>query len=263
MAYTDTKKEEVKEPTTETPTTEGPTTETPTTTVDTPATKVDTPTTTADTVKSQASTPADKVTKAEKATAKLELNLGLKVIYTGKKVTVKWGKVAKADRYEVYAAHCGLDKCKKIKTLSGSKRKFTFTKLNGRKLNPKKHVKVYVVAYRKVNGKEIVLARSITAHVVGTKNAKYTNVRKIKLYKSRYTLKVNKTAKIKAETVLVDKKKKQLSDAHAPQFRYASGNTEVATVDKNGKIKAVGKGTCYIYVYARNGYVKKVRVTVK
>ena len=221
----------------------------------------DTPSTT--TTPGATSAPADKVTKTEKAKAKLSLNAGLKVSYVGKKVTVKWGKVSKADRYVVYAAYCGPDKCTKIKTLSGSKASMTFTKLNGSKLNLKKNIKVYVVAYRKVNGKETKLARSITAHVVGTKNAKYTNVKKIKLSKSSYTLKVNKTATVKAEIVLEDKKKKQLSDGHAPEFRYASSNTKVATVDANGRIKAVGKGTCYIYVYAKNGYAKKIKIVVK
>jgi uncharacterized repeat protein (TIGR02543 family) len=205
----------------------------------------------------------DKVTSAEKAKAKIKLNAGFKVSQTGKKVTVKWGKVSGADRYVVYAAYCNSGKCKKVGTLSGSKTSMTFAKLNGSKLNLKKNVKVYVVAYRKVNGKETKLARSITAHIVGSKNAKYTNVKKIKLYKSKYTLKANKTATIKAKIVLVDKKKKQLSDSHAPEFRYASSNTKVATVDKNGKITAVKKGTCYIYVYAKNGYAKKVKVTVK
>ena len=211
-------------------------------------------------------TPAastDKVTSVEKAKAKIKLNAGLTVSQTGKKVTVKWGKVNGADRYVVYAAYCNSGKCKKVGTLSGSKTSMTFTKLNGSKLNLKKNVKVYVVAYRKVNGKETKLARSIMAHIVGSKNAKYTNVKKIKLYKSKYTLKANKTATIKAKIVLVDKKKKQLSDSHAPEFRYASGNTKVATVDKNGKIAAVKKGTCYIYVYAKNGYAKKIKVTVK
>ena len=219
---------------------------------ETPATPTETP-----------ASQKDKVTKTEKAAAKISINAGLKVSQSGKKVTVKWGKVSKADRYVVYASYCGPDKCTKIKALSGSKTSMTFTKLNGSKLNLKKNVKVYVVAYRKVNGKETKLARSITAHIVGTKNTKYTNVKKIKLSKSKYTLKVNKTATIKAKIVLVDKKKKQLSDSHAPEFRYASSNTKVATVNKNGKITAVKKGTCYIYVYAKNGYAKKVKVTVK
>lgn len=237
---------------TETPGSTTKPTETPTTPTETPATPTETP-----------ASQKDKVTKTEKAAAKISINAGLKVSQSGKKVTVKWGKVSKADRYVVYASYCGPDKCTKIKALSGSKTSMTFTKLNGSKLNLKKNVKVYVVAYRKVNGKETKLARSITAHIVGTKNTKYTNVKKIKLSKSKYTLKVNKTATIKAKIVLVDKKKKQLSDSHAPEFRYASSNTKVATVNKSGKITAVKKGTCYIYVYAKNGYAKKVKVTVK
>ena len=237
---------------TETPGSTTKPTETPTTPTETPATPTETP-----------ASQKDKVTKTEKAAAKISINAGLKVSQSGKKVTVKWGKVSKAERYVVYAAYCGPDKCTKIKALSGSKTSMTFTKLNGSKLNLKKNVKVYVVAYRKVNGKETKLARSITAHIVGTKNTKYTNVKKIKLSKSKYTLKAKQTARIKAKVVLADKKKKQLSDSHAPEFRYASSNTKVATVNKSGKITAVKKGTCYIYVYAKNGYAKKVKVTVK
>ena len=45
--------------------------------------------------------------------------------------------------------------------------------------------------------------------------------------------------------------------------KVTSSNKKVASVDKNGKITAKAKGTCYIYVYARNGYAKKVTVTVK
>ena len=72
-----------------------------------------------------------------------------------------------------------------------------------------------------------------------------------------------RTSSYKAKTVLVDKSKKQLTDAHAEEFRYDTSNNKVATVSSKGKIKAVGKGTCTIYVYARNGYAKKVNVTVK
>ena len=138
----------------------------------------------------------------------------------------------------------------------------TFTKLDGSKLKLKKNIRVYVAAYRKWNGKDARLAKSITAHIVGVKNAKYTNIKKIKLSKRSYTLKAGKTTKIKAKAVLVDKKKKPLPDSYAPMFRYASGNRNVATVDKNGTIKATGQGTCFIYVYAKNGYAKKVKVTV-
>ena len=85
----------------------------------------------------------------------------------------------------------------------------------------------------------------------------------IKLAKSKYTVTAGKTATIKAKTVLVDKRKKQLSNAHAPQFRYASSDNKIATVSKKGKIKGIAKGQCSVYVYARNGYARKITVTVK
>ena len=110
----------------------------------------------------------------------------------------------------------------------------------------------------------MAFGKTITAHIVGSKNTKYTNVKEIKLTsKSSVTLAVGKTSTIKAKVVLVDAKKKQLSDAHTKEFRYVTSNKKVATVSSEGKIKAVGKGTCTIYVYARNGYAKKVKVTVK
>ena len=43
---------------------------------------------------------------------------------------------------------------------------------------------------------------------------------------------------------------------------WESDNVSVATV-KNGKITAVGKGTCYVYAYAQNGVSAKIKVTVK
>ncbi len=44
---------------------------------------------------------------------------------------------------------------------------------------------------------------------------------------------------------------------------YESTDTSVATVNKNGKIKAVAKGSCYVYVFAQNGIYTKLKVTVK
>ena len=44
---------------------------------------------------------------------------------------------------------------------------------------------------------------------------------------------------------------------------YESSNSKVATVTKSGKIKAIKKGTCKIYVYAQNGAYKTITITVK
>lgn len=206
--------------------------------------------------------PVAEPTKEEKAT--LAMNAGLKISQTGSKINIKWGKVKEADGYEVYVTYCGMKFGKSVKVLkNNAKTSINITKINGKKINLKKNFKVYVAAYKMVGGKKKKLAKTITGHIVGRKNTAYTNVKMIKLAKSKYSIKAGKTAQINAKTVLVDKKKKQLSNAHATQFRYASSNKNIATVNKNGKIKGISKGTCTIYVYSRNGYAKKASVTVK
>ena len=195
----------------------------------------------------------------------LSINKGLKVSQTGNKITVSWGKVSGADRYEIYAAYC-TDKFGKKPVKIVTKKdvtSVTITKLNGKKLVLTKNFKAYVVAYKTVDGSKKKLGKTITAHIVGRKNKTYTNVKAIKLAKNKATIKVGKTYKIKASVVLVDSKKKMLSDKHAATFRYASSDKKIATVDKNGKVTAKKKGTCYVWIYAKNGYANKVKVTVK
>ena len=195
----------------------------------------------------------------------LSINKGLKVSQTGSKINVSWGKVSDADRYEVYAAYCGTKFGKtpvKVVTKAGVTSTI-IKKLDGKKLNLKKNFQVCVMAYKTVDGVKQRLGKTVTAHIVGRKNTAYTNVKAIKLEKSKATIKKGGAWKVKASVVLVDPSKKLLSDKHAPTFRYASSNKKVATVNKNGKVRAKKKGTCYIWVYAKNGYAKKVRITVK
>ena len=100
------------------------------------------------------------------------------------------------------------------------------------------------------------LAVSKAVHVV-TNGGKSENYTKVKLSKSKLTLKVDKSKKIKA--TLKHGKKKVV--VHR-KTSWESDNLAVATV-KNGKITAVGKGSCYIYAYSQNGLSAKVKVTVK
>ena len=76
-------------------------------------------------------------------------------------------------------------------------------------------------------------------------------------------MKVGQKVKVKGKVVLKDKKKKPLSKKHARRLRFSVANSKVAKVSKKGKITAVGKGTTTVYVYARNGLAKAVKVTVK
>ena len=52
-------------------------------------------------------------------------------------------------------------------------------------------------------------------------------------------------------------------EKHIALISYESSNTSIATVNNEGKIVAVGKGTCYVYAYAQNGVYKKIKITVK
>ena len=207
---------------------------------------------------------AAKELAAAKKNAKTAMNNQITVTQKGKKITVKWHKASQADGYFVYVQYCGKKYKKPVKTIKkNSTTKVTIKKLNGKKINLKKNFKVVVKPYKIVNGKKVVLAKSMTAHVVGVKNKKYTNVKSIKATKKALTVKVGKTKKAKAKITLVDKKKKHIPSSHAPKFRYRTSNKSIATVDKNGKIKGIKKGTCTIYIYSINGKMTKIKVTVK
>ena len=197
----------------------------------------------------------------DKAAAKIALDAGVIARSSGSKVTASWGAVKGASSYVIYANYCSKKTLKKIKTVSGKTTSFDITKLNGKKFNPKKNLKFYVVAYTTVKGKKVKLAKSIMAHAPGSKNSKRTNVTGVKVKKASFKLKKGKTAKIKAKLVLQKKGKKPLK--HCAKFRYASSNKKVAKVSKKGKITAIGKGKCTVYVYAVSGVSKKIKVTVK
>ncbi len=206
--------------------------------------------------------------KAEEATAakekaKAEFIAGVDGASTESSVTVKWGKVPNAKRYVIYAAYCDKNhkyKYKKIKTVSGKVTKYEVKKLYGKKLNPKKNVKVYIVAQKKKNRKWRKIFKTPTFHIAGAQS-KCSNVKKITVKKNKFTLNAGKTAKIKAKIVLVDKSKKAVN--HVAKFRYRSTNTAVVKVTKSGKIKAVGKGKATVFVYSNNGTAKAIKVTVK
>jgi len=203
------------------------------------------------------------ITPQQKKKAVLTLNAGLKVKHDGNSMTVKWGTVKGADCYKVYAAYAN-GKYELVQTVKGSaKNRLAIKKLDGKKLSTTKIIKVYVAAYKNLGKKDVVLARSITGYVAGKKNAKYSNAKKIELSKSSFALKKGKSAKIQAMTVLEYPKKKQLPDEYAKEFRYASADEKIAAVNKAGTITAKKKGTCTIYIYARNGFSEMITVTIK
>ena len=206
--------------------------------------------------------PTKPVVKAKRTKANDQALSSKFNITTGKSIKVTWGKVAKADGYDVYMAYCKKGKYTVVKSVKSAKTlSVTINKLDKKVVNQKDNVKCYVVAYKKVDGKKVTIGKSITGHAVGKKNTTVTDVKKIQTKKSAYSLKKGKTAKIKA--TIVKKNKKLPLFGHTAKFRYDTSNKKVATVSKDGKITAKRKGTCYVYIYAVNGCAKKVKVTVK
>lgn len=192
----------------------------------------------------------------------IALNMELKVDATEEGIDVTWG-TTDASGYLVYASYCGqpLKLVKVVKDASVDN--YVVTKLNGEDIDLTRSYKVRVKAYKSILGKRVVVGKSIISHIAGQNSKKYSNPIEIKLTsKKKLSLAVGETSVITGNTVLADTSKKQLSDKHAKNLRFVSSDLNVATVDKNGMITAVGAGKCSIYVYAKNGYTKKVTVTV-
>lgn len=171
-----------------------------------------------------------------------------------KSVTVRWNKLPKAKAYLVYGSKCGTKKgvippYKKIK-----KTKKLSYKRNGLKKGT--YFKFLIFALDKNNK---VLATSKTVHIA-TKGGKVGNDKTVKVNKTKKTLKVKKSFKIKAKEVPQSKK---LKVKRHRGIKFESNNKKVAKVSSTGKVTAKKKGKATIYVYAQNGFYKKVKITVK
>lgn len=211
-------------------------------------------------------TPTGKKEKASgKEKRKIEIHSGLKVIQTGKKLQISWGRVNGADGYSVYVQYCGKDFGARSRNQirSGKKTKITVRKVNGKKLDTTKNFKLYVVAWQWKNGKKSTLTKTLTIHIAGKDSVMYTNVESIQVKKNSYTLKKGGTVTLRPKAVLYDKRKKQLSVNHTKEFRYLSSNKKVAKVTAGGKVKAKGTGECVIYIFAKNGCRRKIKIKVK
>ena len=130
-------------------------------------------------------------------------------------------------------------------------------------LDKNTYYKFYIEAQKKVNGKYKRIASSEDGHVItGNVRSNYTNPKSLTITKSALTLKTGKTYTLKGKVEKVINNKK-LGTNHAKELRFVSSNTKVAKVDAKGKITAVHKGTCTIYVQTINGIWKTCKVTVK
>ena len=179
-------------------------------------------------------------------------------------VTLQWNIIKDADGYFIYGNRCNTGtksyKYRKLATITGG----DISTWTQKDLKKGTYYKYVIKAYRMVNGKKVVTDTSISVHAV-TGGGKYGNAKAVSVTQignkrnvSKITLKMGKTAQIKAKEVKKDKK-----IARHRKLCYESSNTKVATVTPDGLIRATGKGTCTIWVYAQNGVYKALKITVK
>ncbi len=115
------------------------------------------------------------------ASSSTAINKGIKLSQKGKKLTVKWGKVKKADGYMVYVGYRG-KKFEKAATIKGNKTfSFTVKKISKKAIDPSKRFMAYVVAYKLNGKKKVQIAKS---KKVFTDGASYKKAVKIKVFET-------------------------------------------------------------------------------
>lgn len=173
---------------------------------------------------------------------------------TSTQVKLTWVKVKGADGYLIYGTNCGKGNSYKLlkEIKKGSTKSYT-----QKKLEKGTFYRFVVCAYKWVDGKKITVSASKTIHIV-TNGGKKGNVKDITINETKAAIKKGKTLTLKASEI---KQKKPITNHR--KICYESSNVKIATVTKNGIVKAKTKGKCRIYVYAQNGVCKKVTITVK
>jgi uncharacterized protein YjdB len=173
------------------------------------------------------------------------------------KLKMSWTKVKGAQGYDVFFKKCDGKQTYTQVTIT-SKLNYTIKGLKVRMA-----YKGYVLAWYKSGGRKYYIGSASPAvhAIAGGYNSKQCNAKSVKLNKTSLNLKVGKSKTLKA-TVKGVKGGKELLQ-HARLVRYYSSNADVAKVNKNGKVTAVGKGSCTIYAIANNGVRNKAKVTVK
>lgn len=164
--------------------------------------------------------------------------------------TIRWNSVNSADGYDIYGAS-SKGKYKRLQTVSKNSVKWTH-----KKLKKGTQYKYYVQAYKETGGERTVIAKSLPLCST-TKGGKYGNPSKIKIKKTRVSVKPGKKVRL---SVKVTGKKLNKT---AKKIRYISSDPSVALVSNKGRITGKKRGSCTIYCIAQNGLYKKVTVTVK
>lgn len=163
---------------------------------------------------------------------------------------LRWSSVESADGYFIYGAKSGA-KYKRLRTVG--KKGFQW-KRTGLKKGTK--YQYYVVAYKKIDGKQVLISKSLPVYST-TKGGKYGDPKRIQAKKSSVSVTQGKKVRIKGKV------SGQKIEKAGKKLRYISTEPSIAKVSKKGIVTGVQCGSCYIYCVAWNGLSKKINVKVK
>lgn len=163
--------------------------------------------------------------------------------------TVRWRSVKSADGYYIYGAKSGAG----YKRLRIVGKKTLRWKRTGLRKGTK--YQYYVAAYRRINGKRVVISKSLSVYST-TKGGKYGNPVRIKVEKPSVNVKSAKKIRLKVKVSGKSLKK------DSRKIRYVSTDLSIARVSKKGIVTGMRRGICYIYCVTSNGLFRRVKVSV-
>ena len=174
-------------------------------------------------------------------------------------VKLSWAKPAGAKKFAVYGGKAGKGS-RMVKVVTTANNALKVKALSGQALKKGTYYKFIVVA---LDASDTVVSTSKVVYTA-TKDGKVGNHKKVTVKKTvtKKAKKLKKGKKLKLKAKAIPKSKK-LKVNRIAKMRYESSNPKVATVSAKGVVKAKAKGKCYVYAYAQNGAIKKVKVVVK
>ena len=140
---------------------------------------------------------------------------------------------------------------------------FSVTSLRIRGLQRHTSYKARVRAWKLEDGRKTYIGRpSPVAHIItGGYDDRYCNPKAIRLDRTRLTLEVGRSRRVRASVEGARPDRAALR--HVNTVRGYSSNANVATVSSRGRVKARGKGSCTIWAVANNGMRRGLKVRVK
>jgi len=173
-------------------------------------------------------------------------------------IELKWKKVPSAKWYVIYGNECG--KGKKYKYIkSVSKLKCKVKKIDGIKIKKAKNYKFTCLAIDEF-GSVITAAKTVHVSTTGGKLGNIKEINLTNINNKKLNMKTGGTYTVKYK---LNKPKKKIIADHRG-VRFESSNSKIAKVDaKKGKITAVKKGGCKIFVYTQNGCYRVISLKVE